>query len=115
MKSCLVVDDSSVVRKVARRILEEEVRNRMHELEEAHSEILDRLLQRGDVVVLDVRMPNQRVRQVFAVRNAWAQSDPDSTKIRCSHVSAASRTASSADFGSSSAAVSPSRTARSTG
>ena len=31
---------------------------------------------------LDVRMPNQRVRQVFAVRNAWAQSDPDSTKIR---------------------------------
>ena len=31
---------------------------------------------------LDVRMPNQRVRQVFAVRNAWAQSDPDTTKIR---------------------------------
>ncbi|HEX2778908.1 MAG TPA: hypothetical protein VHM30_05365 [Gemmatimonadaceae bacterium] len=31
---------------------------------------------------LDVRLPGQRVRQVFAVRNAWAQSDPDSTKIR---------------------------------
>ena len=27
MKSCLIVDDSSVVRKVARRILEEEVQN----------------------------------------------------------------------------------------
>ena len=31
---------------------------------------------------LDVRLPGQRVRQVFAVRHAWAQSDPDSTKIR---------------------------------
>lgn len=31
---------------------------------------------------LDVRLPGQRIRQVFAVRNAWAQSDPDSTKIR---------------------------------
>jgi hypothetical protein len=31
---------------------------------------------------LDVRLPGQRVRQVFAVRNAWAQSAPDSTKVR---------------------------------
>jgi hypothetical protein len=31
---------------------------------------------------LDVRLPGQRVREVHAVRNAWAQSDPDSTKIR---------------------------------
>lgn len=31
---------------------------------------------------LDVRLPEQRIRQVFAVKNAWAQSDPDSTKIR---------------------------------
>ena len=31
---------------------------------------------------LDVRLPGQRIRQVFAVRNAFAQSDPDSTKIR---------------------------------
>jgi hypothetical protein len=31
---------------------------------------------------LDVRLPGQRIRQVFAVRHAWAQSDPDSTKIR---------------------------------
>ncbi len=31
---------------------------------------------------LDVRLPGQRIRQVFAVRNAWAQGDPDSTKIR---------------------------------
>ena len=31
---------------------------------------------------LDVRLPGQRIREVFAVRNAWAQSAPDSTKIR---------------------------------
>lgn len=31
---------------------------------------------------LDVRLPGQRIREVYAVRNAWAQSDPDSTKIR---------------------------------
>ena len=31
---------------------------------------------------LDVRLPEQRIRQVFAVKNAWAQSDPDSTKIK---------------------------------
>lgn len=31
---------------------------------------------------LDVRLPGQRIREVHAVRNAWAQSDPDSTKIR---------------------------------
>jgi hypothetical protein len=31
---------------------------------------------------LDVRLPGQRVRQVFAVRNAWAQSATDSTKVR---------------------------------
>lgn len=31
---------------------------------------------------LDVRLPGQRVREVRAIRNAWAQSDPDSTKIR---------------------------------
>ena len=31
---------------------------------------------------LDVRLPGQRIRQVFAVKHAWAQSDPDSTKIR---------------------------------
>lgn len=31
---------------------------------------------------LDVRLPGQRVREVRALRNAWAQSDPDSTKIR---------------------------------
>jgi hypothetical protein len=31
---------------------------------------------------LDVRLPGQRIRQVFAVHHAFAQSDPDSTKIR---------------------------------
>jgi hypothetical protein len=31
---------------------------------------------------LDVRLPGQRIREVHAVRNAFAQSDPDSTKIR---------------------------------
>jgi lipopolysaccharide export system protein LptA len=31
---------------------------------------------------LDVRLPGQRIRQVFAVKHALAQSDPDSTKIR---------------------------------
>lgn len=31
---------------------------------------------------LDVRMPGQRVREVFAVRNAFAQSTPDSTRMR---------------------------------
>ena len=31
---------------------------------------------------LDVRMPGQRVRDVFAVRDAFAQSTPDSTRIR---------------------------------
>ena len=31
---------------------------------------------------LDVRMPGQRVREVFAVRDAFAQSTPDSTRIR---------------------------------
>jgi hypothetical protein len=31
---------------------------------------------------LDVRLPGQRIRYVYAVKNAWAQSDPDSTKIR---------------------------------
>ena len=31
---------------------------------------------------LDVRLPAQRIRQVFAIRHAWAQTDPDSTKIR---------------------------------
>src|SRR5688572_5380596 len=31
---------------------------------------------------LDVRMPGQRVREVFAVRDAFAQSTPDSTRMR---------------------------------
>lgn len=31
---------------------------------------------------LDVRMPGQRVREVFAVRDAFAQSTPDSTRVR---------------------------------
>lgn len=31
---------------------------------------------------LDVQMPGQRVREVYAVRNAFAQSTPDSTRIR---------------------------------
>jgi lipopolysaccharide export system protein LptA len=31
---------------------------------------------------LDVQMPGQRVRQVYAVRNAFAQSTPDTTRIR---------------------------------
>jgi lipopolysaccharide export system protein LptA len=31
---------------------------------------------------LDVRLPGQRIRQVFAVKHAFAQSDPDSTKIK---------------------------------
>jgi hypothetical protein len=31
---------------------------------------------------LDVRLPGQRIREVFAVKHAFAQSDPDSTKIR---------------------------------
>ena len=31
---------------------------------------------------LDVRLPGQRIREMRAVRNAWAQSDPDSTKVR---------------------------------
>jgi lipopolysaccharide export system protein LptA len=31
---------------------------------------------------LDVRMPGQRVREVFAVRDAFAQSAPDSTRVR---------------------------------
>ena len=31
---------------------------------------------------LDVRMPGQRVREVFAVRDAFAQSNPDSTRMR---------------------------------
>jgi lipopolysaccharide export system protein LptA len=31
---------------------------------------------------LDVRMPGQRVREVFAVREAFAQSTPDSTRLR---------------------------------
>jgi lipopolysaccharide export system protein LptA len=31
---------------------------------------------------LDVRMPGQRVREVFAVRDALAQSTPDSTRVR---------------------------------
>ncbi|HJU68162.1 MAG TPA: hypothetical protein VJ650_07905 [Gemmatimonadaceae bacterium] len=31
---------------------------------------------------LDLRMPGQRVREVYAVRNAFAQSTPDSTRVR---------------------------------
>jgi lipopolysaccharide export system protein LptA len=31
---------------------------------------------------LDVQMPGQRVREVYAVRNAFAQSSPDSTRLR---------------------------------
>jgi lipopolysaccharide export system protein LptA len=31
---------------------------------------------------LDVRLPGQRIREVFAVKHAFAQSDPDSTRIR---------------------------------
>jgi hypothetical protein len=31
---------------------------------------------------LDVRMPGQRVREVYAVRDAFAQSTPDSTRVR---------------------------------
>lgn len=31
---------------------------------------------------LDVRLPDQRIREVRALRNAWAQSDPDSTRVR---------------------------------
>jgi hypothetical protein len=31
---------------------------------------------------LDVRMPGQRVREVYAVRDAFAQSTPDSTRMR---------------------------------
>lgn len=31
---------------------------------------------------LDVRMPGQRIRELHAVRNAYAESDPDSTKVR---------------------------------
>lgn len=31
---------------------------------------------------LDVRLPEQRIRQVFAIRHALAQGEPDSTKIR---------------------------------
>jgi hypothetical protein len=31
---------------------------------------------------LDVRLPGQRIRQVFAIRHAFAQSDPDSMKIK---------------------------------
>jgi len=31
---------------------------------------------------LDVRLPGQRIRQVFAIRHAWARTDPDSNKIR---------------------------------
>jgi lipopolysaccharide export system protein LptA len=31
---------------------------------------------------LDVRMPGQRVHEVFAVRGAYAESEPDSTKLR---------------------------------
>ncbi|MGQ0712411.1 MAG: hypothetical protein ACT4PJ_01630 [Gemmatimonadaceae bacterium] len=33
---------------------------------------------------LDVQMPDQRVREVLAVRNAFAQSTPDSTRVRSS-------------------------------
>jgi len=31
---------------------------------------------------LDVRMPGQRIREMYAVRAAYAESDPDSTKVR---------------------------------
>jgi lipopolysaccharide export system protein LptA len=31
---------------------------------------------------LDVRMPRQQIRELYAVRNAYAESDPDSTKVR---------------------------------
>ena len=56
MKSCLVVDDSKVIRKVARRILEE-LNFTINEAEDGQDALDQCLAQMPDVVLLDWNMP----------------------------------------------------------
>jgi two-component system chemotaxis response regulator CheY len=74
MPSCLIVDDSSVVRKVAKRILGGTDLN-LREADGGNGAVMECRVQMPDVVLLDSTLPDMKVEDVIRAINELAGPD----------------------------------------